>query len=122
MYTHDDNKKGDMVPVDAPEAKGMSPDKHEGHKMDDGHKMVQHQLTNLKQNAEALLEHMSKCECPHIEEEWVKKKITLATDYLDSARDYVFSGHEKGHDSDHAEEHDDGGGFMVVIEKRLSQR
>lgn len=64
MYT-DDNKKGGMVPVDAPENKGG--------KVDDGHKMVQHQLTNLQQNAEALLEHMSKCECPHIEEEWVKK-------------------------------------------------
>lgn len=117
MYT-DDNKKGGMVPVDAPENKGG--------KVDDGHKMVQHQLTNLQQNAEALLEHMSKCECPHIEEEWVKKKITLATDYLDSARDYVFSGHEKGHDNDHAEEPDkepdDGSGFMVMIEKRLSSR
>ena len=127
MYT-DDNKKGDMIPVDAPEAKGMSPDKHEGHKMDDGHKMVMHQLTNLKQNAEALLEHMSACSTDHMQEEWVKKKITLATDYLDSARDYVFSGHEKGHDKDHGDdhhdekEHDDGGGFMVMIEKRLSQR
>ena len=122
MYT-DDNKKGDMIPVDAPENKGAAP---EGGKVDDGHEMVQHQLTNLQQNAEALLEHMSKCECPHIEEEWVKKKITLATDYLDSARDYVFSGHEKGHDNDHAEEPDkepdDGSGFMVMIEKRLSSR
>ena len=112
-----------MVPVDAPENKGAAP---EGGKVDDGHEMVQHQLTNLQQNAEALLEHMSKCECPHIEEEWVKKKITLATDYLDSARDYVFSSHEKGHDNDHAEEPDkepdDGSGFMVMIEKRLSSR
>ena len=87
-----------------------------------------HQLTNLKQNAEALLEHMSQCECPHVREEWVKKKITLATDYLDSARDYVFSSHgeggDKAHGDDHHDEkeHDDGGGFMVMIEKRLSQR
>ena len=125
MHPHDDNKKGDMVPVDAPENKGAAP---EGGKVDDGHKMVMHQLTNLKQNAEALLEHMSQCECPHVREEWVKKKITLATDYLDSARDYVFSSHGEGGDKDHGDdhhdekEHDDGGGFMVVIEKRLSQR
>tara|TARA_R100000664_G_C2758592_1_gene147612 strand:- start:4053 stop:4439 length:387 start_codon:yes stop_codon:yes gene_type:complete len=128
MYT-DDNKKGDMVPVDAPEAKGMSPDKHGGHKMDEGHKMVMHQLNNLHQNACDLLEHLAGCSTPHLEEEWVKKKITLAADYLDSVRDYVMSSHgkEKMMGSDYGKEemqpeHDDGGGFMVVIEKRLSQR
>ena len=127
MYT-DDNKKGDMVPVDSPDAKGMSPDKHEGHKMGDDHKMIMHQLTNLKQNAEELLDHLSHCSTNHMEEGWIKKKITLATDYLDSARDYVMSGHEKDHGEKPAEEHhdekehDDGSGFMVMIEKRLSKR
>lgn len=63
-----DNKKGDMVPVDAPENK-------EGHHEKDGdHKMIMHQLTNLKQNAEELLDHLSHCSTNHMKEGWVKKK------------------------------------------------
>jgi hypothetical protein len=117
MHPNDDNKKGNMVPVDAPENKGEKP---EGGKVDEGHEMVQHQLNNLKQNVDTLLEHMSQCDCPHVQEEEVKKKITLATDYLDSARDYVMSSHGDGEHDEH-DEHDDGGGFMVAIEKRLSK-
>lgn len=111
-----------MVPVDAPENKGEKP---EGGKVDDGHQMIQHQLTNLKENVEVLLEHLSQCNCPHVQEEEVKKKIILAADYLDSARDYVFSSHgeggDKDHGDDHHDEHDDGGGFMATVEKRLSK-
>ena len=49
-------------------------------------------------------------------EEWVKKKIILATDYLDSVRDYVMSSHGK-----HGRDEPDPvtGGFMVMVEKRM---
>ena len=111
----DDN----LVPVDAPENKGHS----SGGFVDDSHQMIQHQLINLKQNVDVLLEHLSQCNCPHVQEEEVKKKIILAADYLDSARDYVFSSHGDGETDEHdsPDEHDDGGGFMVTVEKRLTQ-
>ena len=107
------HREGKLVPVDAPENKGQP-----SGQIDDSHEMVQHQLNNLKQNVDTLLEHMSQCDCPHVQEEEVKKKITLATDYLDSARDYVMSSHGDG---EHDEHDDGGGGFMVAIEKRLSK-
>ena len=103
-----------MVSVGTPPNKGGRPD---AGKVDEGHQMLQHQLTNLKQNVETLLAHLSQCNCPHVQEEETKKKIILAADYLDSARDYVMSSHGGGeHD-----EHDDGGGFMDSIEKRIPQ-
>ena len=103
-----------MVPVDAPENKWLKP---EGGKVVSAHKMVMHQLNNLHQNACDLLEHLSGCSTPHLEEEWVKKKITLATDYLDSVRDYVMSGHGKAYKgSDNM-----GKGFVVMVEKRMSE-
>ena len=101
-------KDDNMVPVDSPEAKGG--------KVDDGHKMVLHQLNNLHQNACELLKHFAECSTPHLEEAWVKKKIILATDYLDSVRDYVMSSHGK-----HGRDEPDPvtGGFMVMVEKRM---
>jgi len=99
-----------MVPVDAPENKGAAP---EGGKVDDGHKMVMHQLNNLHQNACELLEHLSHCATPHLEEDWVKKKIILATDYLDSVRDYVMSGHGGKMEADK------GDGFLVMVEQQM---
>jgi|TARA_A100001391_G_scaffold204041_1_gene198284 hypothetical protein len=95
-----------MVPVDSPEAKGG--------KVDDDHKMVMHQLNNLHQNVCDLLEHLSHCATPHLEEDWVKKKITLATDYLDSVRDYVMSGHGKKMGPDMKD------GFLMVVEKKIA--
>lgn len=113
-----DNKKGDMVPVDAPENK-------EGHHEKDGdHKMIMHQLTNLKQNAEELLDHLSHCSTNHMKEGWVKKKITLATDYLDSARDYIISGHETEHGEEHGgggNKKEMGGDFLVMVERRMAE-
>ena len=46
----------------------------------------------------------------------LKKKIILATDYLDSVRDYVMSSHGK-----HGRDEPDPvtGGFMVMVEKRM---
>ena len=99
-------RENKMVPVDSPEAKGG--------KVDDGHKMVMHQLNNLHQNVCDLLEHLSHCATPHLEEDWVKKKITLATDYLDSVRDYVMSGHGGKMEADK------GGGFLAMVEKHMS--
>ena len=110
-YDNDDN----MVPVDSPEAKGG--------KVHDGHKMVMHQLKNLQQNAEQLLQHLSGCSTEHLQEEWIKKKITLATDYLDSARDYVFSSHDEDghHDEGNDKPHKDDG-FLVVVEKKMHHK
>jgi|TARA_R100000458_G_C8262833_1_gene238173 hypothetical protein len=110
MYKH-----GGMVPVDAPENKG-----HQSGHVGDDHKMVMHQLNNLHQNACELLEHLSHCATPHLEEDWVKKKITLATDYLDSVRDYVMSSHTKGMGKVHNDASEEDGGFMMVVEKRMS--
>jgi len=101
------HREGKLVPVDAPENKGQP-----SGQIDDSHEMMQHQLNNLKQNVDTLLEHMSQCDCPHIQEEEVKKKITLATDYLDSARDYVMS----SHGGDSGAEND---GFLVMVEKHM---
>jgi len=109
-----------MVSVDSPEA--GAPSKEESpHKepIDDAHKMVIHQLTNAHQNACELLEHLSKCSTNHLEEEWVKKKIILATDYLDSVRDYVMSSHGKEMNNDKPDPAT--GGFMVMIEKRMGE-
>jgi len=111
MHPNDDDN---MVPVDG------------GGKVDDGHEMVQHQLNTLKESADALLEHLAQCECPHDQSEEVKKKIALATESLDSARDAVSGSHDEGETkpeagSDSPEEHDGGGGFMITIEKRLSK-
>ena len=102
-------REGKLVPVDAPENKGHPSDGF----VDDSHQMIQHQLINLKQNVEVLLEHLSQCDCPHVQEEEVKKKIILAADYLDSARDYVFSSHggEMGPADDD--------GFLVRVEKHM---
>ena len=104
-------KDGNLIPVDAPENKQG----HPSGGIKDDHKMVMHQLNNLHQNACELLEHLSHCATPHLEEDWVKKKITLATDYLDSGRDYVMSGHGKSGDKDM------GSGFMVMVEKRITE-
>ena len=109
MHGGDNN----MVPVDAPENKGLKP---EGGQIDESHQMLQHQLINLKQNAEALLEHLSQCTCPHVQEEETKKKIILAADYLDSAQDFVMSSHggETGPS--------DNDGFLVMVEKHMNQK
>ena len=104
-------KDDNMVPVDSPEAKGG--------KVDDGHQMVLHQLNNLHQNACELLKHLSECTTDHLQEEWVKKKIILATDYLDSVRDYVMSSHGKEMNDDKPDPAT--GGFMVMIEKRMGE-
>ena len=112
MHGGDDN----MVPVDAPENKGLKP---EGGQIDGEHKLVMHQLNNLHQNACELLKHFAECSTPHLEEAWVKKKIILATDYLDSVRDYVMSSHGKG---DMKPEHSGKDGFMVVVEKRMNMK
>ncbi len=115
MHPNDDDN---MVPVDGP-------DKGEG-KVDDGHEMIQHQLDTLKESADALLEHLAQCECSPDQAAAVKKKITLATESLASALD-VASGGPDEHEtkpeagSDSPDEHDDGSGFMVTIEKRLSK-
>ncbi len=103
-------RKGNLVPVDAPENKQG----HHSGQIDDDHKMVMHQLNNLHQNACELLEHLSHCATPHLEEDWVKKKIILATDYLDSVRDYVMSGHGGKMEADK------GDGFLVMVEKHMS--
>jgi len=115
MHPNDDNREGNMVPVDGP-------DKGEG-KVDDGHEMVQHQLNTLKESADALLEHLAQCECPHDQAEEVKKKIALATESLDSARDAVSGSHDEGETGERGshDEHDDGSGFMVMVEKRMAK-
>ena len=101
-----------MVPVDSPENKGHhSTDKGSG----EGHKMVMHQLTNLHKNAGELLQHLSECTSHHMQEEWVKKKIILATDYLDSVRDYVMSSHGGEMKADK------GDGFLMVVEKMMTK-
>ncbi|MAH29970.1 MAG: hypothetical protein CL959_04755 [Euryarchaeota archaeon] len=103
-------REGNLVPVDAPENKQG----HHSGQIADDHKMVMHQLNNLHQNACELLEHLSHCATPHLEEDWVKKKIILATDYLDSVRDYVMSGHGGKMEADK------GDGFLVMVEKHMS--
>jgi hypothetical protein len=103
-------REGKLVPVDAPENKGHPSDGF----VDDSHQMIQHQLNNLKQNVDALLEHLSQCACPHVQEEEIKKKIILAADYLDSARDYVMSSHGGG---EMGPAEDDG--FLVMVEKHM---
>jgi len=102
--------EGKLVPVDAPENKGQA----SGGQINESHQMLQHQLNNLKQNAETLLEHLSQCTCPHVQEEETKKKIILAADYLDSARDYVMSSH--GGETGPA----DNDGFLVMVEKHMA--
>lgn len=104
-------REGKLVPVDAPENKGHS----SGGFVDDSHQMIQHQLINLKQNVDVLLEHLSQCNCPHVQEEEVKKKIILAADYLDSARDFVMSSH--GGETGPA----DNDGFLVMVEKHMGE-
>ena len=99
-----------LVPVDAPENKQGHPSGH----IDDGHQMVMYQLNNLHQNACELLKHLSECTSDHLQEEWVKKKIILATDYLDSVRDYVMSSHGGKMEADK------GDGFMVVVEQHMT--
>jgi len=86
--------------------------------VDEGHEMVIHQLTNAHQNACALLKHFAECSTPHHEEEWIKKKIILATDYLDSVHDYVFSSHEEGMGKVHNDASEDG--FLVMVEKSMT--
>jgi len=103
-------KDGNLIPVDAPENKQG----HPSGGIKDDHKMVMHQLNNLHQNACELLEHLSHCATPHLEEDWVKKKITLATDYLDSVRDYVMSGHGKKMGPDMED------GFLMIVEKKMA--
>jgi len=108
-----------MVSVNSPEAGAPHKKEHShGGHADGAHKMIMHQLTNAHQNACELLEHLSKCSTPHLEEEWVKKKIILATDYLDSVRDYIMSSHGK-----HGRDEPDPvtGGFMVMVEKRAPE-
>tara|TARA_B100000003_G_scaffold63144_1_gene56462 strand:- start:250 stop:579 length:330 start_codon:yes stop_codon:yes gene_type:complete len=102
-------REGNLVPVDAPENKQG----HHSGQIADDHKMVMHQLNNLHQNACELLEHLSHCATPHLEEDWVKKKIILATDYLDSVRDYVMSGHGGKMEADK------GDGFLVMVEQQM---
>tara|TARA_Y100000004_G_scaffold102832_1_gene115373 strand:- start:1340 stop:1672 length:333 start_codon:yes stop_codon:yes gene_type:complete len=104
-------KDGNLIPVDAPENKQG----HHSGGIKDDHKMVMHQLNNLHQNACELLEHLSHCATPHLEEDWVKKKIILATDYLDSVRDYVMSSHGKEMRGGM------GADIMVLIDKKVSQ-
>jgi len=118
-----------MVPVDAPENKGFAPankGQASGGFVDDSHQMVQHQLNNLKENVDALLEHLSQCNCPHVQEEEVKKKIILAADYLDSARDYVFSSHGGndvgGNDVEEGAHGNKNDGFVAVVEKRMEHK
>jgi|TARA_R100000084_G_scaffold68150_1_gene29878 hypothetical protein len=105
-----DYEKDNMVPVDSPKAKGG--------KVDDGHKMVMHQLNHLHHNACELLKHLSGCSTPHLEEEWVKKKIILANDYLDSVHDYVMSSHDGKMEED---KEGKSGGFLMVVEKMMSK-
>ena len=102
---------GNMVPVDAPENKQGRP----SGMVSEEHKMVMHQLTHLHHNACELLKHMSECSTPHLEEEWVKKKIILANDYLDSVHDYVMSSHGKGMKEGMGED------IMVLIDEKVSQ-
>lgn len=104
------HREGKLVPVDAPENKGHP----SGGQIDESHQMLQHQLNNLKQNAETLLEHLSQCACPHVQEEEIKKKIILAADYLGSARDFVMSSHG-GSEMGPA----DNDGFLVMVEKHM---
>tara|TARA_R100001591_G_scaffold45598_1_gene56473 strand:+ start:36 stop:371 length:336 start_codon:yes stop_codon:yes gene_type:complete len=108
-----EEEKNDMVPVDG--------DKTE-HK-DEDTKMVMRQLKHLEKNACALLEHFEHCAEPHLSEGWVKKKIILANDYIDSVHDYVMSSHgkkmDKGHD--YGDKKEMGGDFLVMVERRMAE-
>ena len=101
---------GNMVPVDAPENKQGHPT---GMGSDEKH-MVMRQLRHLEHNACELLKHMAEGATPHLEE-WVKKKIILANDYIDSVHDYLKSSHgkemRKGMGAD----------IMVLIDEKVSQ-
>ena len=102
---------GNMVPVDAPENKQGRPS---GMDSDEKH-MVMRQLRHLEHNACELLKHIAECATPHLEEEWVKKKIILANDYIDSVHDYIMRSHGKM-DKDMME-----GDMMVMIEEKVSK-
>ncbi|HAW76321.1 MAG TPA: hypothetical protein DCW74_11375 [Alteromonas australica] len=107
MDYSDDN----MVPVDAPENKQGHPS---GMGSDEKH-MVMQQLRHLEHNACKLLKHIAECATPHLEEEWVKKKIILANDYIDSVHDYIMSSHGKEMRGGM------GADIMVLIDKKVSQ-
>tara|TARA_R100001510_G_C7604618_1_gene170167 strand:+ start:52 stop:351 length:300 start_codon:yes stop_codon:yes gene_type:complete len=85
------------------------------HQMDEETKMIMRQLNNLHENACDLLEHFKECAEPHLKESWVKKKIILATDYVDSVRDYVMSSHDKKMHSDKSAP------FLVMVERRMEE-